>query len=105
MLVGVPKAIKTHESRVGLVPGAVREYVAAGHRVIVEAGAGAGISRARSFKERTVTPRPPSASAGWPSGDVWPAFGIVCREARDNAPRCAYEAAITVSSTRSLPSS
>src|ERR1700723_2626 len=43
MLVGVPKEIKTHEYRVGLTPGAVREYVAAGHRVIVEKNAGGGI--------------------------------------------------------------
>jgi len=43
MLVGVPKEIKTHEYRVGLTPTAVREYVAAGHRVIVEKGAGLGI--------------------------------------------------------------
>lgn len=43
MLVGVPKEIKTHEYRVGLTPAAVREYVAAGHRVVVETNAGAGI--------------------------------------------------------------
>ena len=43
MLVGVPKEIKVHEYRVGLTPGAVREYVAAGHEVLVETGAGAGI--------------------------------------------------------------
>lgn len=43
MLVGVPKEIKTHEYRVGLVPAAVRELVAHGHRVLVETGAGAGI--------------------------------------------------------------
>jgi alanine dehydrogenase len=43
MLVGVPKEIKAQEYRVGLTPGAVREYVAAGHRLIVETGAGAGI--------------------------------------------------------------
>ncbi|WP_439533612.1 alanine dehydrogenase [Polymorphobacter sp.] len=42
MLVGVPKEIKTHEYRVGLMPFAVREYVARGHQVIVETGAGAG---------------------------------------------------------------
>lgn len=46
MLVGVPREIKTHEYRVGLTPGAVREYVAAGHRVIVESDAGAGIGAA-----------------------------------------------------------
>ncbi len=46
MLIGVPKEIKDHEDRVGLVPAAVRELVAHGHRVVVEnnAGRGAGIS-------------------------------------------------------------
>jgi alanine dehydrogenase len=43
MRVGVPKEIKTHEYRVGLTPGAVREYVAAGHSILVETDAGAGI--------------------------------------------------------------
>jgi alanine dehydrogenase len=43
MKVGVPREIKTHEYRVGLTPGAVREYVAAGHSVVVETNAGAGI--------------------------------------------------------------
>ncbi len=43
MKVGGPQEIKTHEYRVGLVPGAVREYVAAGHTVLVETNAGAGI--------------------------------------------------------------
>ncbi len=43
MLVGVPKEVKTHEYRVGLVPGSVRELVHHGHRVLVERGAGAGI--------------------------------------------------------------
>ena len=43
MRVGCPKEIKNHEYRVGLTPGAVREYVAHGHEVIVETRAGAGI--------------------------------------------------------------
>jgi alanine dehydrogenase len=43
MLVGVPKEVKVHEYRVGLVPGSVRELVAHGHQVMVETGAGAGI--------------------------------------------------------------
>src|SRR6266480_7130089 len=43
MRVGVPKEIKVQEYRVGLTPGAAREYVAAGHSVIVETNAGAGI--------------------------------------------------------------
>src|SRR5579863_10384945 len=43
MLVGVAKEIKSGEARVGLTPGAVGEYVAHGHSVLVETGAGAGI--------------------------------------------------------------
>ncbi len=43
MLIGVPKEIKTHEYRVGLVPGSVRELVHHGQQVVVETGAGAGI--------------------------------------------------------------
>ncbi|MDP3525602.1 MAG: alanine dehydrogenase, partial [Hoeflea sp.] len=43
MRVGCPSEIKNHEYRVGLTPGAVREYVAHGHEVIVETKAGMGI--------------------------------------------------------------
>jgi alanine dehydrogenase len=43
MLVGVPKEIKSGEARVGLTPDAAGEYVAHGHRVLVETNAGAGI--------------------------------------------------------------
>lgn len=43
MRVGVPSEIKVHEYRVGLTPGAVREYVSRGHEVVVQSGAGAGI--------------------------------------------------------------
>lgn len=43
MRVGVPKEIKNNEFRVGMTPGAVREYVAHGHSVLIETGAGAGI--------------------------------------------------------------
>jgi alanine dehydrogenase len=44
MLVGVPKEIKSHENRVGLVPGSVREIIRAGGQVIVEKNAGIGIA-------------------------------------------------------------
>ena len=43
MLIGVPKEIKVHEYRVGLVPAGVRELVHHGHKVLVETNAGAGI--------------------------------------------------------------
>ncbi len=42
MLIGVPKEIKTHEYRVGLVPGSVRELVHHGQAVVIESGAGGG---------------------------------------------------------------
>src|SRR2546421_5965928 len=43
MRVGVPREIKVHEYRVGLVPAGVRELTVAGHEVLVESGAGTGI--------------------------------------------------------------
>jgi alanine dehydrogenase len=43
MLIGVPKEIKNHEYRVGMVPASVRELVQNGHDIIVETNAGMGI--------------------------------------------------------------
>src|SRR6516162_5938755 len=43
MLIGVPKEVKTHEYRVGLTPGSVRELAHHGHKAIVETGAGVDI--------------------------------------------------------------
>jgi alanine dehydrogenase len=43
MRIGVPKEIKNHEYRVGLVPAGVRELVHDGHEVLVQSAAGQGI--------------------------------------------------------------
>ncbi len=43
MRVGVPKEIKVHEYRVGLLPAGVRELIASNHEVVVQSGAGSGI--------------------------------------------------------------
>ncbi|WP_404340004.1 alanine dehydrogenase [Pseudoalteromonas mariniglutinosa] len=43
MIIGVPKEIKNHEYRVGMVPASVRELVNHGHQVFVETDAGMGI--------------------------------------------------------------
>lgn len=43
MRIGVPKEIKVHEYRVGLVPAAVRELVAEGHEVLIQTSAGTAI--------------------------------------------------------------
>ena len=42
MIIGLPKEIKNQESRVGLTPGCVAAYVAAGNTVLFEKGAGTG---------------------------------------------------------------
>jgi alanine dehydrogenase len=42
MLIGLVKEIKNNEYRVGLTPNCVSEYIAAGHRVMFEKGAGYG---------------------------------------------------------------
>ena len=42
MRIGVPKEIKNHEYRVGLIPSSVQELVHHGHQVMVQAGAGLG---------------------------------------------------------------
>ncbi|MEL7210058.1 MAG: alanine dehydrogenase, partial [Actinomycetota bacterium] len=43
MIIGVPSEIKAAERRVGLTPTSVRELVAHGQSVLIEAGAGVGI--------------------------------------------------------------
>lgn len=42
MIVGVPKEIKNNENRVALTPASALSLIKAGHKVIIEAGAGAG---------------------------------------------------------------
>ena len=43
MHVGVPEEVKSQEFRVGVTPGAVREFARDGHLITVETGAGLGI--------------------------------------------------------------
>ncbi|TKB53262.1 alanine dehydrogenase [Ferrimonas aestuarii] len=43
MIIGVPKEIKNHEYRVGMVPASVRELTRRGHQVLVQTLAGSGI--------------------------------------------------------------
>jgi alanine dehydrogenase len=44
MDVGIPRELKDHEYRVAITPSGVRELTDAGHRVLIEAGAGLGSS-------------------------------------------------------------
>lgn len=43
MIIGVPKEIKNHEFRVGMIPTSVQELTAMGHKILVEKNASAGI--------------------------------------------------------------
>lgn len=70
MLVGVPKEIKVHEYRVGLVPGSVREYVQNGHEVIVETGAGAGIKATDADYEAAGAKIAPDAATVFSKSDM-----------------------------------
>src|SRR5665213_479923 len=40
MIIGVPKEVKDHESRLGITPAGVKALEEAGHKVLVETGAG-----------------------------------------------------------------
>ena len=63
MRVGVPREIKPDEYRVGLPPTAVREYVAHGHEVLVEAGAGEGAGYSDALYVRAGATIMPTAEA------------------------------------------
>ena len=70
MLVGVPKEIKVHEYRVGLVPGSVREYVQNGHEVLIETGAGAGIKASDADYEAAGATIAPDAATVFAESDM-----------------------------------
>jgi alanine dehydrogenase len=70
MRVGVPKEIKADEHRVGLTPTAVREYVARGHSVTVETGAGADAGYADEAYQRAGAEMAPDAAAVFEAGEL-----------------------------------
>ncbi len=63
MRIGVPKEIKNHEYRVGLTPASVREFVAHGHEVLVQQGAGEAIGLTDAqYTKAGATLRPDAAA-------------------------------------------
>ncbi|HEX6840102.1 MAG TPA: alanine dehydrogenase [Stellaceae bacterium] len=70
MLIGVPKEMKSHEYRVGLVPGSVREVVHHGHQVLVESGAGLGIGFDDQAYERAGARIAPDAAAVFAAAEM-----------------------------------
>jgi len=65
MRIGVPKEVKVREYRVGVQPAGVRQLVAAGNRVLVERGAGAGSGFADADYERAGAELVASAADAW----------------------------------------
>jgi alanine dehydrogenase len=73
MIIGVPKEIKDHETRVGLVPSGVLALRAAGHEVLVESHAGEG----SSISDREYTQA--GASILESAAEVWKRAGLVVK--------------------------
>jgi len=70
VIIGAPKEVKDHESRVGLVPAGVDALVEAGHQVIVESGAGRGSSISdREYAEAGARILPTAAEV-WSQADL-----------------------------------
>ncbi|TKC95161.1 alanine dehydrogenase [Polyangium fumosum] len=65
MLIGVPKEIKTREYRVGMTPAGVRAFVARGHKVLVQQGAGEGSGIKDEAYVRAGATMVPTAADAW----------------------------------------
>jgi len=65
VIVGVPTEVKDSEHRVAMTPDGVRELVASGHRVLVQAGAGEGSSIDDDEYRRSGAEIVPTADDAW----------------------------------------
>jgi alanine dehydrogenase len=70
MIVGVPKEVKDHETRVGLVPSGVTALREAGHEVLVETHAGEGSTLSNDEYARAGATILPAASEVWSRADL-----------------------------------
>lgn len=70
MKIGCPKEVKDNENRVGLTPNAAQAYVAAGHVVYIEKGAGFGSSIPDDEYTAAGAEILPDADAVWSSSDM-----------------------------------
>src|ERR671914_1665615 len=70
MNIGVPKEIKTNENRIAVVPGGAEAFIASGHSVLIERGAGEG----SGFADETYTSAgariAPDAAAVWRDAEM-----------------------------------
>jgi len=69
-VVGVPKEIKTHEYRVAMIPVGVEEMTKAGHKVLIQAGAGLGSGIADEDYASHGAEIVPSAADVWGRADL-----------------------------------
>ncbi len=70
MKIGCPKELKDNENRVGLTPNSVHAYVAAGHEVYVQKGAGAGSEITDEEYVAAGAKILPDADAVWSSSEM-----------------------------------
>ncbi|MDR2050668.1 MAG: alanine dehydrogenase [Deltaproteobacteria bacterium] len=70
MKIGCPKEIKDNENRVGLTPSAAGSYVAAGHEVFMEKGAGLGSAIPDEEYAAAGAKIVPSADEVWGTADM-----------------------------------
>src|ERR1700743_46714 len=70
MKIGVPKEIKNNEFRVGMIPAAVRELTARGHKVFIETKAGDAIDLSDEIYARAGATILDSADAVFAGADM-----------------------------------
>jgi alanine dehydrogenase len=70
MDVGIPRELKDHEYRVAITPSGVRELIDAGHRVLIEQGAGLGSSITDQEFRRAGATVPATADEVWGGADL-----------------------------------
>jgi alanine dehydrogenase len=70
MIIGVPKEVKDHETRVGLVPSGATSLCEAGHQVLVETHAGEGSTLMDEEYARAGATIMPSAAEVWRNSDL-----------------------------------
>jgi len=70
MIIGVPKEIKDHETRVGLVPSGVTGLREAGHQVLIESRAGLGSSITDQEYQEAGAQLAPLAREVWARADL-----------------------------------
>jgi alanine dehydrogenase len=70
MTIGVPKEVKTDEYRVAMLPVGVEELTRAGHRVLVQTGAGQGSGIADETYSAHGATIVPAAAEVWASADL-----------------------------------